>query len=483
MLFLKFILFAGGAGLLLAAVAVVAYDVFQARRLWRLRQSWAEGTAESRPDISGLRSGEPEIRWGFAGRLAAGSVLPILASLSIVVVPSGFAGVVVSQISGTRPGTLYPGVHFIKPLLETIALYDIRDQVFTTASVSAAPDATAMKKGEVLRVQAKEGLIIGLAITVRYRLDPKKLSHIHANLPQPIEQEIVPPVIASAFRQVIPNHTVREVFSARREEIRQKASAVITEKLAADAVLVKEVMLRDIELPHEYAKGLEGLLLKEQENERLVYEVEIKQKQVRTAELEAEGEKARSVKAAEAAAQVRVLEAKAEADAMQHTLPPKQKQIEQSRLEAAARKEATVKNAEVAAEAKVIDSKAELERRKLLADAEGNRIRVTSAADAERLKLEALVLKQNPMLIQKIIAERLSDKLQIIMIPSDGKFFFANDVFRGTPLGTIPLVQDEEPPSPPKPAEDANGNGNRNGNGYRNGNGNSRRNGNGHNRP
>jgi len=46
------------------------------------------------------------------------------------------------------------------------------------------------------------------------------------------------------------------------------------------------------------------------------------------------------------------------------------------------------------------------------------------------MKYEASVLKQNPMLIQKIIAERLSDKLQIMMVPMDGKNFFANDVMR-----------------------------------------------------
>ena len=44
------------------------------------------------------------------------------------------------------------------------------------------------------------------------------------------------------------------------------------------------------------------------------------------------------------------------------------------------------------------------------------------------MKFEAAVLKQNPMLTQKIIAERLSDKLQIMMVPMDGKNFFANDV-------------------------------------------------------
>ena len=125
-----------------------------------------------------------------------------------------------------------------------------------------------------------------------------------------------------------------------------------------------------------------------------------------------------------------MLQAKSEADAMQYTLPLKQKQIEQSKLEAQARKESTLQNAEAAAQAKIIDSKAELERQRNLSDAEANRIRVTAAADAERMKYEASVLKSNPMLIQKIIAERLSDKLQIMMVPMDGKNFFANDVMR-----------------------------------------------------
>ena len=44
--------------------------------------------------------------------------------------------------------------------------------------------------------------------------------------------------------------------------------------------------------------------------------------------------------------------------------------------------------------------------------------------------MEAEVLKENPLLIQKIIAERLSDKVQIMMVPTDGKFFFANDVLK-----------------------------------------------------
>jgi regulator of protease activity HflC (stomatin/prohibitin superfamily) len=139
-----------------------------------------------------------------------------------------------------------------------------------------------------------------------------------------------------------------------------------------------------------------------------------------------------------------VLRAKAESDAMQYTLPLKEKQIQTTRLEAEARKESTVKNAEAMAESKVIDSRAELERGKLMAEAEANRIRVTSAADSERLRIEAAALKDSPLLIQKIIAERLSDKVQIMMVPADGKFFFANDVLKSAPLTRAALESGEQ---------------------------------------
>lgn len=439
MLALKYLLIAVGLGMMVAAVFILAYDFYR-EILYRRMLAKPEAAAVAAP---------PALRWRTSLALAMLAWGPLLVAFSIVVVPSGMAGVRVSEISGTVPGTLYAGAHMVMPLVQDVALFDTRDQIFTTG-VSEDADGRPAKnktspKSEPLNVQAKEGLTLGLSITVRYRLDAKRLDYIEGNLPRPVEKEIVPPTVASVWREIVPNYTVRDVFSAKREEVRQRAAALITQKLAADGVVVKEVMLRDIQLPQEYAEGLETLLLKQQENDRMGVETELKSKEVRIAELEAEAEKARQVKQAEGAARVHVLQAKAESDAMQYTLPLKQKQIEQSRLEAQARKEATIQNAEGDAQAKVIDGKAEGERRKLLADAEADRIRVTAAADADRLQSEAAVLKGNPLLINKIIAERLSDKLQIMMVPADGKFFFANDVLRGMSMANQNEQADRQP--------------------------------------
>ena len=436
-------LFLNLAGVLLMAVAMG----MPLHGLWLLiqharRKSAGDETAvEPGSPRTGLRpwGGEPKpIAWRAPVALVLLGCLPLLVAASIVVVPSGMGGVLISQVDGTLPGTLYPGVHFITPLIDNVELFDLRDHLFTTGATPEGAKAGAQKG---LDVQSREGLNIGLGVTVRYKLDPNKLSSVQAHLPQPADKELVPPVVGSAWRDLAPQYTVREIFSTKREEVRSKAAAVITRKLGTDGIVVEEVMLSEIQLPTEYAKGLEGLLLKEQEDDQLGVMTDIQQKQVKIAELQAEAEKVQKVKLAEGDAQSRVVEAKGEADAMQYTLPLKQKQIEQSKLEAEARKEATIQNAEADAEAKVIDSKAELQRRNLLADAEASRIKLIAAANADRMKSEADLLNKSPLLINKIVAERLSDKIQVVMVPSDGKFFFANDVFKN--MANNPVVKQE----------------------------------------
>jgi regulator of protease activity HflC (stomatin/prohibitin superfamily) len=426
MLALKFALMLAAALLLATAIAIPLAN------LWtRLRAQFRK--SKDNPAETGTPEEEAEpIQWKTPVALALVACLPAVIATSIVVVPSGMGGVRISQIAGTLPGTLYPGVHFVTPLIQTVKTFDLRDHLFT-AGLTDDPGPAGnpdQKQKSPLTVQSREGLSIALAVTVRYHLDPRRLDHVESQLPQPVDREIVPPVVASAWRELTPSYTVQEIFSTKREEVRERAAATITRKLGADGIVVEEVMLRDIQLPAEYAKGLEGLLLKEQEDDQMGVATDIQQKQVKIAELQAEAEAVAKVKQSEGEAQSKVVEAKGEADAMQYTLPLKEKQIEQSKLEAEARKEATIQNAQADAEAKVIDSKAELERRNLFADAEANRIRLIATANAERMKSEASLLNQSPLLINKIVAERLSDKIQVMMVPSDGKFFFANDVFK-----------------------------------------------------
>jgi regulator of protease activity HflC (stomatin/prohibitin superfamily) len=439
MLALKVLLMVAGALLWAAALAIPMYGLWLRIKAARDMAARNKDPEDAMDETVAQMAQAKEIAWRRAATLALAGCVPMLAASSILVVPSGMGAVRISQMSGTLPRTLYPGVHFITPLVDNVEMFDLRDHLFTAGVVEQG--AKKAPTGDVLRVQSLEGLNIGLEITVRYRLDPNKLSTVQARLPQPADKELVPPVVASAWRELTPKYSVKEIFATRREEVRAKAASIITSKLANDGIVVEEVMLSDIQLPDEYARGLEGLLLKEQQDDQMGVDTDIQQKQVRIAELQAEAEAVQKVKAAEGEAQSKVIEAKGESDAMQYTLPLKEKQIEQSKLEAQARKEATVETAEADAQAKVIDSKAELERRNLFAEAEANRIKLVAAADAQRMTQEAELLNRSPLLINKIVAERLSDKIQVLMVPSDGKFFFANDVFKSA--ASNPIIKQE----------------------------------------
>src|ERR1051325_5244292 len=177
MVLLRYLLIFAGIGLLAGAAAILAWDLFQI--------------------VKARRGGQtpPEPRWEAARRGGVMGVAPLLVGLSIAVVPSGEAGVRVNQFSGTRPSTLYPGVHLMVPLIEQVATYDVRDNVFTTKSAADVDKPST----DSLRVQTREGLMVGLAVAVRYRLDPTRLAYIHSNLPQPVEEGLVRPLVARIF--------------------------------------------------------------------------------------------------------------------------------------------------------------------------------------------------------------------------------------------------------------------------------------------
>jgi SPFH domain / Band 7 family len=181
MIFFKYLLVWGGIAMIVAAVAIIARDLYL-----QLEHRKKAAAADGNP-----AGPAPQAHWRSAIALVALLAwLPIGLASGIVVVPSGMGGVRVSQTSGTCPGTLYPGAHFLTPLAETVVLFDSRDQIFTTGAVEDGKAQAKQAPAEPLKVQAKEGLTVGLAITVRYRLDSKHLDYIQANLPQPIEKKL-----------------------------------------------------------------------------------------------------------------------------------------------------------------------------------------------------------------------------------------------------------------------------------------------------
>jgi regulator of protease activity HflC (stomatin/prohibitin superfamily) len=338
-------------------------------------------------------------------------------------VPPGEAAVRVNRLTGGVT-VLDEGWAISLPLVHEFRRYPLHDQVYRPADAAKATGAGAF--------QSVEGLTIGIDVSVRWALAPEKMSSVSRLRPDTLEQEIVQPTVDGVLHRVFAQHTVREIFASQRADIQKAIEDELHSKLGDDGVIVKTVAIGGVDLPPQYKAGLEALLGEELSTEKMRYTLELKEKAIKQSELEAEADKVRREKAAEAAGQEQIIAAKSQAEAMQHVLPLKEKEIEQKRLEAEAAKVVRVKQAEADAEARRIEAGGEADSRRKLADSDAYRLDVTGKATSEQMAREAVLLQKNPLLIQKTLADKLSDKISVIIAPPQAGGFFAGNLLGGT---------------------------------------------------
>lgn len=304
----------------------------------------------------------------------------------------GEVGVRLNRVTG-HIGTLHEGWAVVVPGLHELRRLPLRDQVYRPRGAE---------------YQTAEGLSIGVDVAVRYALDPAQAVTVAEELPADVGRELVEPVVDGVLHRAFAQHTVREIFTTKRAEIQAAIEAELKPTLLPDGIVLRNVFIGHVELPADYKKSLETLLTDELA--------------AKSAELNGEAEKIKREKAAEAAGQEEIIAAKAKAEAMKHVLPFKEKEIEQKRLEAEASKVTRLKQAEAEAEARRIEAAGEADSRRKLAEADAHRIDVTGRASAEQMAREAALIQKNPLLIQKTLADKLSDKIQVIIAPPSTHF-------------------------------------------------------------
>jgi len=327
------------------------------------------------------------------------------------------------DISEWREGNV-----LVLPGLHDIRVFALRDQTYQPEQIRRAEGAAPL--------QSVEGLSFGVDLSVRYALDAAKLRATSKTLPDNISGEIVEPAVQGVIYKVFARYTVREIFSTKRVEIQQAIEKELTDKLAADGLVLRAVQMGKVDLPADYRRGMNGLLAEELATEKMRYTLELKDKRVKEIALDGEAEKVRREKAAEASAREQIIAAKGQEEAMKHVLPFKQRQIEQRQLEAEADKQSRIRVAEGSAQARRVEAGGEADARQKLADAEAYRVERVGKSNAEQMAREGALVTQHPLLIQKTLADKLSDKVQVIIAspPADGGFIGANLI--GTPKRT-----------------------------------------------
>ncbi len=329
----------------------------------------------------------------------------------------GEVGVRTNRLTG-HVGRIGEGWALVLPAVHDLRRFPLRDQFYR-------PTRSARADGEA-PFQTVEGLSIGVEVAVRYALDPSRIAAVAEEVaPSEIGRELVEPTVDGILHRELAQRTVREIFSTKRGEIQHSVEEQLRPVLLADGIVVRSVSIGNVDLPAQYRTGMDALLNEELAAEKMRYTLELKEKQVLESGLVGQADKVRREKAAEASGMEEIIAAKSREEAMQHVLPFKQKEIEQKRLEAEAAKITRLTLAEGEAQARRIEAGGEADSRRKLAEAEAYRIDQTGRAQSAQMERDAVLISKNPLLIQKTLADKLSDKIQVIIAPPQAGGFFA----------------------------------------------------------
>ncbi len=225
--------------------------------------------------------------WGYP--LVGLGFLLLLLAYSLVVVPAGHVGVVFDVFRGVQPRPLGEGVHVVLPVLQQVVLYDARVKEVTLS----APHEGERRVDTSIRARSREGLEIGVDVTVQYRVLKAQAPRLHQEVGPGYLETLIVPQVRSKVRDAVGQYSAAELISTQRAALEASVVQGLEESLRQYHIELVSVLLREIRIPEAVAKVIEEKQTAEQQ-----VQIEINRR-----------------KQAEIAAQRRVIEAQGERDA------------------------------------------------------------------------------------------------------------------------------------------------------------------------
>jgi len=221
-----------------------------------------------------------------AGIVGGSIVVLLLLLTSFRVVPVGHALVIFNTVTKSfRLGR--QGITFVAPFISATQDYDLRRLEYTMSGVSG--EGRKSEIDDSLWSPTKEGLQVGIDLTVWHHVDPERLISIHQKIGPDYEDKIIRPAIRSVIRLVISEYPVMDVYSEKRAEIQSEINRKTKTLIEKDGFVVDEVVLRDVRFTPEFTKAIEAKQIAQQSAEQMKYTLEKEQKEAERKVIEARG--------------------------------------------------------------------------------------------------------------------------------------------------------------------------------------------------
>lgn len=223
------------------------------------------------------------------GAIITGFTALILLSC-IVRIGAQDVGVVVTP-GGVRETELHTGWHLVAPW-NNVYHMDKTVWVYTFSNVKESEE---QKGDDAIWTPTKDGIKMGMDVSINWRIDPDFASWIYANVSDNdeglfgryiwLEENIIRAKTKSALALTVSTFTPIEVYSNKREDIQQMVAHRMKDDLLAYHLILDQVNIREVFYNPEYEKAINSKKLAEQEVLRLVEVTKQKKEQLLQAEI------------------------------------------------------------------------------------------------------------------------------------------------------------------------------------------------------
>ncbi|MFC1595840.1 prohibitin family protein [Candidatus Margulisiibacteriota bacterium] len=200
-------------------------------------------------------------------------VLVITLSQGIRIIGAGERGVIFNTFSGVRSRVLGEGLHIVVPFIEQITKYNVRIQTY---SMTRRRDEGQYRTADdSLWAPTKDGLKVGVDLTIRFHPDPASTYLLHQNIGPDYIEKVVRPQIRSITRMTMSSYDIMEVYSNEgRFKLQQSVFKQIKESYAQNHLICDELLIRDVFFTPEYEKTIENKKAAEQRRQQALIDAE-----------------------------------------------------------------------------------------------------------------------------------------------------------------------------------------------------------------
>lgn len=214
------------------------------------------GSTPARKGVSIALSRHPVVLIGLVILLVF--ITLITSALSVTTIGPGERGVLMN-FGAVQTGVLNPGLHFLVPVMQSVAKIDVRVQKYSIPEKAASKDLQEVET----------------TAAINWHILPQDSEWVYQHLGREnaVKQNILAPAVANAVKAVTAKYNAEDLV-VERDEVRSQIEQLIRKNLTPYRIVVDSVNITNFEFSPEFSAAIERKQVAQQHAQQASYDLQ-----------------------------------------------------------------------------------------------------------------------------------------------------------------------------------------------------------------